>query len=105
MGFLVGSDTRLCCHGNFRKNDLDVWSFSRRCLQREHMLLVLPQSTFRRRLLAPRLRNTVNHIVGQEESLKQKHESREESVLAFLGITCTILNLLVIIFVYIYTSL
>lgn len=35
----------------------------------------------------------------------QERESREESVLAMLGIVGTILNLVVIIFVYIYTTL
>ncbi|MCI4389803.1 hypothetical protein PGIGA_G00103160 [Pangasianodon gigas] len=62
-------------------------------------------SGFRRRLFTPRHRNMVNHAVGHDEPPKQKSESREESILAFLGIACTVLNLLVIIFVYIYTSL
>lgn len=35
----------------------------------------------------------------------QEKESKEESVLAMLGIIGTILNLVVIIFVYIYTTL
>ncbi|KAG7316241.1 hypothetical protein KOW79_019782 [Hemibagrus wyckioides] len=62
-------------------------------------------NSFRRRLLSPRRRNVLHHAVPQGESLKQKSESREESILTILGISCTVLNLLVIIFVYIYTSL
>ncbi|KAF4071225.1 hypothetical protein AMELA_G00283590 [Ameiurus melas] len=60
---------------------------------------------FRRRLFTPRHRNMLNHAMGHDEPPKQKSQSREESILAFLGIACTVLNLLVIIFVYIYTSL
>lgn len=32
-------------------------------------------------------------------------EEQEESILAFLGIICTFLNLFVVVFVYIYTTL
>ncbi|XP_077910297.1 uncharacterized protein LOC118543568 isoform X3 [Halichoerus grypus] len=43
---------------------------------------------------------------GNEEDREgQERESKEESVLAMLGIIGTILNLIVIIFVYIYTTL
>ncbi|XP_047657711.1 uncharacterized protein LOC113647981 isoform X3 [Tachysurus fulvidraco] len=62
-------------------------------------------SGFRRRSFPPRRRNMGHYVVGHDESLKQKSESREESILTFLGIACTVLNLLVMVFVYIYTSL
>ncbi|XP_076874216.1 protein TUNAR-like isoform X2 [Brachyhypopomus gauderio] len=62
------------------------------------------ESGFRRRLLTHH-RKMLNYAIGPEEPREQKCESREESILAFLGIAGTILNLLVIIFVYIYTSL
>ncbi|XP_073750991.1 protein TUNAR [Callorhinus ursinus] len=42
---------------------------------------------------------------GNEDREGQERESKEESVLAMLGIIGTILNLIVIIFVYIYTTL
>lgn len=43
---------------------------------------------------------------GNEEDREgQERESKEESVLAMLGIIGTLLNLIVIIFVYIYTTL
>ncbi|XP_069921473.1 protein TUNAR isoform X1 [Oryctolagus cuniculus] len=42
---------------------------------------------------------------GSDEDRGQERESKEESVLAMLGIIGTILNLVVIIFVYIYTTL
>lgn len=42
---------------------------------------------------------------GNDEDRGQEKESKEESVLAMLGIIGTILNLIVIIFVYIYTTL
>ncbi|XP_062037297.1 protein TUNAR [Lepus europaeus] len=42
---------------------------------------------------------------GSDEDRGQERESKEESVLAMLGIIGTILNLIVIIFVYIYTTL
>ncbi|XP_077906940.1 uncharacterized protein LOC120886275 isoform X1 [Ictidomys tridecemlineatus] len=42
---------------------------------------------------------------NDEDKGGQEKESKEESVLAMLGIIGTILNLIVIIFVYIYTTL
>ncbi|KAM6461659.1 protein TUNAR isoform 1-T3 [Liasis olivaceus] len=42
---------------------------------------------------------------NEEEKGNQEKESKEESILALLGIIGTILNLIVIIFVYIYTTL
>lgn len=47
----------------------------------------------------------VNTLHSDEEKGSQDKESKEESILAMLGIIGTILNLLVIIFVYIYTTL
>ncbi|XP_066461834.1 protein TUNAR [Eleutherodactylus coqui] len=46
-------------------------------------------------------------ITGRNEDDRgsQEKESKEESILAMLGIIGTILNLIVIIFVYIYTTL
>uniref|UniRef100_UPI0037E89878 protein TUNAR n=1 Tax=Semicossyphus pulcher TaxID=241346 RepID=UPI0037E89878 len=47
----------------------------------------------------------VNNLHSDEEKGIQDKESKEESILAMLGIIGTILNLVVIIFVYIYTTL
>ncbi|XP_054861510.1 protein TUNAR-like [Amphiprion ocellaris] len=47
----------------------------------------------------------VNTVYNDEEKGIQDKESKEESILAMLGIIGTILNLVVIIFVYIYTTL
>ncbi|KAG7466204.1 hypothetical protein MATL_G00162270 [Megalops atlanticus] len=47
----------------------------------------------------------VNTSISDEERGIQDKESKEESILAMLGIIGTILNLMVIIFVYIYTTL
>ncbi|KAM6912294.1 protein TUNAR [Xenentodon cancila] len=47
----------------------------------------------------------VNTIYSDEEKGIQDKESKEETILAMLGIIGTILNLVVIIFVYIYTTL
>ncbi|XP_061552658.1 protein TUNAR-like [Phycodurus eques] len=47
----------------------------------------------------------VNTVYSDEERGTQDKESKEETILAMLGIIGTILNLLVIIFVYIYTTL
>lgn len=47
----------------------------------------------------------VNTSHGDEEKGIQDQESKEETILAMLGIIGTILNLVVIIFVYIYTTL
>ncbi|TKS86738.1 hypothetical protein D9C73_020857 [Collichthys lucidus] len=47
----------------------------------------------------------VNTLHSDEEKKIQDKESTEESILAMLGIIGTILNLVVIIFVYIYTTL
>ncbi|XP_067847175.1 protein TUNAR-like [Heptranchias perlo] len=41
----------------------------------------------------------------EDSSSDQDKESKEETILAMLGIIGTILNLIVIIFVYIYTTL
>ncbi|KAG1931216.1 hypothetical protein F2P79_021729 [Pimephales promelas] len=50
-------------------------------------------------------RKMVNTALNDEEKGIQDKESKEESILAMLGIIGTILNLVVIIFVYIYTTL
>ncbi|XP_053883055.1 protein TUNAR isoform X2 [Melanerpes formicivorus] len=42
---------------------------------------------------------------NEEDKGNQEKESKEETILAMLGIIGTILNLIVIIFVYIYTTL
>ncbi|XP_071970289.1 protein TUNAR [Engystomops pustulosus] len=42
---------------------------------------------------------------NEDDRGSQEKESKEESILAMLGIIGTILNLIVIIFVYIYTTL
>ncbi|XP_077395612.1 protein TUNAR-like isoform X2 [Festucalex cinctus] len=47
----------------------------------------------------------VNSVYSDEERGSQDKESKEETILAMLGIIGTVLNLLVIIFVYIYTTL
>lgn len=47
----------------------------------------------------------LNTALSDEEKGIQDKESKEESILAMLGIIGTILNLVVIIFVYIYTTL
>ncbi|XP_058471501.1 protein TUNAR-like [Solea solea] len=47
----------------------------------------------------------VNTVYSDEEKEIQDKESKEETVLAMLGIIGTVLNLVVIIFVYIYTTL
>ncbi|XP_052436673.1 protein TUNAR-like [Carassius gibelio] len=50
-------------------------------------------------------RKMLNTALSDEEKGIQDKESKEESILAMLGIIGTILNLVVIIFVYIYTTL
>lgn len=47
----------------------------------------------------------VNTAICDEEKGIQDKEGTEESILAMLGIIGTILNMVVIIFVYIYTTL
>ncbi|KAK1792940.1 hypothetical protein P4O66_001665 [Electrophorus voltai] len=47
----------------------------------------------------------VNTSLSDEEKRIEDKESKEETILAMLGIIGTILNLVVIIFVYIYTTL
>ncbi|XP_055721176.1 protein TUNAR-like isoform X1 [Salvelinus fontinalis] len=47
----------------------------------------------------------VNTAICDEERGIQDKEGTEESILAMLGIIGTILNMVVIIFVYIYTTL
>ncbi|XP_056401908.1 protein TUNAR [Hyla sarda] len=42
---------------------------------------------------------------NEDDRGSQEKESKEETILAMLGIIGTILNLIVIIFVYIYTTL
>ncbi|XP_074813258.1 protein TUNAR isoform X1 [Natator depressus] len=42
---------------------------------------------------------------NEDDKGNQEKESKEETILAMLGIIGTILNLIVIIFVYIYTTL
>lgn len=58
-----------------------------------------------RRQLQTTSEKMVNTSHGDEEKGIQDKESKEESILAMLGIIGTILNLVVIIFVYIYTTL
>lgn len=58
-----------------------------------------------RRKVQTFLEKMVNTLHSDEEKGTQDKESKEESILAMLGIIGTILNLLVIIFVYIYTTL
>ncbi|KAI1895307.1 hypothetical protein AGOR_G00104940 [Albula goreensis] len=67
-------------------------------------LLMLCKGSLRRKL---QLFSTkmVNTSISDEERGIQDKESKEESILAMLGIIGTILNLVVIIFVYIYTTL
>ncbi|CAM4642619.1 unnamed protein product [Leuciscus chuanchicus] len=76
----------------------------------------LTLQTFPKRLLSARRigvrgklqtspRKMVNTALSDEEKGIQDKESKEESILAMLGIIGTILNLVVIIFVYIYTTL
>ncbi|KAM9708920.1 protein TUNAR [Menidia menidia] len=68
------------------------------------LLLMLCKIGLRRKLLTfPR--KMVNTVHSDEEKGIQDKESKEESILAMLGIIGTILNLVVIIFVYIYTTL
>lgn len=47
----------------------------------------------------------VNTVFRDEESGIQDWEGKEESILALLGIVGTVLNLVVIIVVYLYTTL
>ncbi|XP_060938245.1 protein TUNAR-like [Limanda limanda] len=58
-----------------------------------------------RRKLQTFPRKMVNTVYSDEERGIQDKEGKEESILAMLGIIGTILNLVVIIFVYIYTTL
>ena len=44
-------------------------------------------------------------ITLEEVRALEGKEEQEESILALLGIICTFLNLFVIVFVYIYTTL
>jgi len=44
-------------------------------------------------------------ITLEEVRALEGKEEQEESILALLGIVCTFLNLFVIIFVYVYTTL
>ncbi|XP_062413464.1 protein TUNAR-like [Pungitius pungitius] len=68
------------------------------------LLLMLCKISLRRKLQSfPG--KMVNTLHADEEKGIQDKESKEESILAMLGIIGTILNLVVIIFVYIYTTL
>lgn len=58
-----------------------------------------------RRQLQTTSEKMVNTSHSDEEKGIQDKESKEETILAMLGIIGTILNLVVIIFVYIYTTL
>ncbi|KAK6470642.1 hypothetical protein HHUSO_G30915 [Huso huso] len=51
--------------------------------------------------MVPLRRNEGRSAINGEES----SEDREERILAMLGIVGTVLNLLVVIFVYIYTTI
>ncbi|XP_074147469.1 protein TUNAR isoform X1 [Sminthopsis crassicaudata] len=59
--------------------------------------------------LRRRIKNLATKMVitsgNEEDRGSQEKENKEESILAMLGIIGTILNLIVIIFVYIYTTL
>ncbi|KAJ8341191.1 hypothetical protein SKAU_G00334820 [Synaphobranchus kaupii] len=68
------------------------------------LLLMLCKVSLRRKLLIVSTK-MVNTSISDEERGIQDKESKEESILAMLGIIGTILNLFVIIFVYIYTTL
>lgn len=79
---------------------------SARMLGNDHLLLCLSslQVSLERKI---KTFATKMVITGgnDEDRGGQEKESKEESVLAMLGIIGTILNLIVIIFVYIYTTL
>ncbi|XP_072559071.1 protein TUNAR [Paramormyrops kingsleyae] len=68
------------------------------------LLLMLGQAGVRRRFLTCPMK-MVGSTISRAEKGDQDKESKEESILALLGIIGTILNLIVIIFVYIYTTL
>ncbi|KAM9777449.1 protein TUNAR [Neosynchiropus ocellatus] len=69
------------------------------------MLLLMLCKTGHRQRLRTFPGKMVNTVYRDEEKGIQDKESKEESILAMLGIIGTILNLVVIIFVYIYTTL
>ncbi|XP_068509093.1 protein TUNAR [Syngnathus scovelli] len=69
------------------------------------MLFLIFCKTGVRRKLQMHPGKMVNSVYSDEERGSQDKESKEETILAMLGIIGTILNLLVIIFVYIYTTL
>ncbi|XP_069853739.1 protein TUNAR isoform X3 [Dipodomys merriami] len=68
-----------------------------------------PSITLKKVSLARKIKTFATKMVitsgNDEDRGGQEKESKEESVLAMLGIIGTILNLIVIIFVYIYTTL
>ncbi|TNN30866.1 hypothetical protein EYF80_058981 [Liparis tanakae] len=64
-----------------------------------------PPSISQRRTLQTFPGKMVNTLPIDEEKGIPDQESKEESILAMLGIIGTVLNLVVIIFVYIYTTL
>ncbi|XP_061599867.1 protein TUNAR-like [Cololabis saira] len=70
-----------------------------------HAMLLLMLCKIVRRKLQTLPGKMVNTVYSDEEKGIQDKESKEESILAMLGIIGTILNLVVIIFVYIYTTL
>ncbi|KAG9268746.1 hypothetical protein AMEX_G17748 [Astyanax mexicanus] len=69
------------------------------------MFLLMLCKTGLREKLQTTSEKMVNTSLSDEEKGIQDKESKEESILAMLGIIGTILNLVVIIFVYIYTTL
>ncbi|XP_058255729.1 protein TUNAR-like [Hemibagrus wyckioides] len=69
------------------------------------MFLLMRCKISLRRQLQTTSEKMVNTSHGDEEKGIQDKESKEETILAMLGIIGTILNLVVIIFVYIYTTL
>ncbi|TSM77322.1 hypothetical protein Baya_6072 [Bagarius yarrelli] len=69
------------------------------------MFLLMRYKIDLRRQLQTLSEKMVNTSRGDEEKGIQDKENKEESILAMLGIIGTILNLVVIIFVYIYTTL
>ncbi|KAM9466688.1 protein TUNAR [Clarias gariepinus] len=69
------------------------------------MVLLMLCKVGLRRQLRTTSEKMVNTSHSDEEKRIQDKESKEETILAMLGIIGTILNLVVIIFVYIYTTL
>ncbi|OCT79911.1 hypothetical protein XELAEV_18026724mg [Xenopus laevis] len=55
--------------------------------------------------LGKMITSAMSAAVAAEVKRQEEKEEKEESILAMLGIVGTVLNLFVIIFVYIYTTL